>query len=187
MAGSIARGILKLLGWEVIDLPTDSPEKSVIVVAPHTSNYDFILGKLYYTAVGKKGGFLMKKEWFVFPFGPIFRAMGGIPVERSTKGSTVKQLKSFFEKHGERHIAITPEGTRSRAPRWKTGFHRIALEAEVPIEIAVIDYKNKRIGIFETFHPTQDMEKDIHYIFSKYDASQARYPDKFGNSPFEGK
>ena len=77
------------------------------------------------------------------------------------------------------HIAITPEGTRSRSEKWKSGFYHIAVAAGLPIELAVIDYKKKELGIFEVFHPTGDLEQDLSAIRSRYDSSQAKYPEKF--------
>lgn len=140
---------------------------------------DFFIGKLYYMTVGKPSGFLMKKDWFFFPLNLILKAMGGVPVDRSQKGGTTERLVKFIRSHKALHIAITPEGTRSYTERWKTGFYRIALEAGIPIELALIDYKKKLVGIFEVFHPTGNMEADIAYIHSRYSSEQAKYPNKF--------
>lgn len=178
---NLAHRILKTLGWSIIT-PPDNPPKSIICVAPHTSNFDFIYGKLYYHAIKREAGFLMKKSWFVFPLGLIFKSMGGIPIDRSKKGRTVDATAALFEQYEKISIAITPEGTRRARSTWKTGFYRIALAAGVPIQLAVIDYKKKRLGIFETFTPTGDMEADIRYIRSKYNASQARYPRLFAEA-----
>lgn len=182
---AIGKFMLKKLGWKIIT-PPEEPEKSVICVAPHTSNYDFFIGKFYYWAIGRKAGFLMKKEWFFFPLGLILKAMGGVPINRkkskhgeNKKGSTVSELQSYFRKPGPRHIAITPEGTRSATDRWKTGFLRIADGAKVPIQLAVMDYSKKEVGIFEIFKPTGNIEKDLAYVSSKYSAEQAYNPRKF--------
>ncbi|GAD05293.1 acyltransferase, putative [Porphyromonas crevioricanis JCM 15906] len=151
-------------------------------MAPHTSNYDFILGKLYYWAIGRKAGFLMKKEWFFFPLGLVFRSMGGIPINRSKRSSTVEQMRIFFSGEGQRHVAITPEGTRKANDRWKTGFLRIAQGAGVPVQLAVIDYRRKELGIFEIYQPTGDIEADLLYISSRYSAEQARKPEQFASN-----
>lgn len=174
----ISSFLLRLLGWTPM-VPAFDPPKSVICVAPHTSNWDFLLGKLYYWAIDRKAGFLMKKEWFFFPLGPLLKAMGGVPIDRSRSGSTVEQLKNYFQKRARFTIAITPEGTRGYSPRWKTGFYRIALGAGVPILLAKIDYSCKEISIFEEFHPTGNEETDIAYIRSRYKASQACKPQNF--------
>lgn len=180
-----ARRVLRWFGWQIIT-PPEEPMKSVICVAPHTSNYDFFIGKLYYWAVGRRAGFLMKKEWFVFPFGFILRSMGGVPINRTRSNSTVAQLQSFFAQDGQRHIAITPEGTRKANSKWKTGFLRIAIGAQVPVQIGMIDYKKKEVGVVEIYHPTGDLSRDMQHISSHYSAEQARIPENFlPNEPRE--
>lgn len=175
---TIARLILKWVGWKVI-VPPYELDKSVICVAPHTSNYDFFLGKLYYMAIGKRARFLAKDSLFIFPLGIIMRALGGIPVNRKARTHLVDKVAAQFHKHKRFHVAVTPEGTRSAAREWKSGFYRIALAANVPIELAVIDYGEKRLGVFEVFHPTGNQEADIHYIRSKYNSTQALKPKQF--------
>lgn len=165
-------------GWRLIR-PTDNPPKSVICVAPHTSNYDFILGKLYYSAIGRRANFLMKKDWFIFPLGLVMKAMGGIPVDRSQRFSLVDRLAESINARSRVTLAITPEGTRRATDRWKTGFYRIALATGIPIQLAVIDYKKRELGIFETFWPTGNEERDLHYIRSRYSKEQARFPENF--------
>lgn len=167
------------MGWRILPLPSEEPARSIICVAPHTSNTDFFIGKLYYNAVGKPSGFLMKKDWFFFPLGILLRAIGGVPVDRSRKEDTVGKVAHYITEQPEMHIAVTPEGTRGYGERWHTGFYRIALEAGIPIELAVIDYKRREVGIFEVFHPTGDVEGDIAYIRSRYSREQAKYPHQF--------
>ncbi|KGN99666.1 acyltransferase [Porphyromonas macacae] len=178
----LSKWILHRLGWTLLDIEGAHPASSIICVAPHTSNCDFFLGKLYYWAMGRKAGFLMKKEWFFFPLGFVLRAMGGVPINRSRSGSTVSRVQHFFSAKTDRHIAITPEGTRKQTERWHKGFWHIAKGANVPIQLAVIDYKKKELGIFEVFHPTDDPDADLAYIQSKYHAEQARFPEKFAKT-----
>jgi acyltransferase family protein len=121
----------------------------------------------------------MKKDWFFFPFGGILRSMGGIPVDRSHSGSMVDQLAERIKESSKLSIAITPEGTRRATDRWKTGFYRIACAANIPIQLAVIDYKKRELGILETFYPTGNEEADIRYIRSRYHSEQARFPKNF--------
>jgi len=104
--------IFKKCGWKAV-VTVDEPAKSVICVAPHTSNWDFIIGKLYYWSLSRKSSFLMKKSWFFFPLGNFFRNMGGVPIDRSKKTSVTDQMAEEFSKHETFHLAITPEGTRS--------------------------------------------------------------------------
>jgi hypothetical protein len=121
----------------------------------------------------------MKKSWFFFPLGYLLKAIGGIPVNRDKKGDMVTRLADYINSQEEAHVAITPEGTRSYREEWKSGFYRIALAAGIDIELAVIDYKRKEVGIFEVFTPTGDLDKDIAYIRSRFSKEQAKYPEKY--------
>lgn len=159
--------ILKLFRWKPV-YEVIEPPKSVICVAPHTSNWDFIIGKLFAWAVGLNAGFLMKKSWFVFPLGYVFKAMGGVPIDRSKKNSVVQQMIETFEYNEKLHLAITPEGTRRRHENWKLGFYYIALGAKVPIQLAYINFKNKEMGIREVFYPTGNESEDLNHIYDFY-------------------
>jgi len=172
--------ILKTFGWKV-EITAPQPEKCLICVAPHTSNWDFILGKLAYASVGRPAGFLMKESWFFWPLGPIFRSMGGIPVQRSgkKKGSLVEAIVEKFRTSRQLAIAITPEGTRSRTCNWHTGFLQIAIHAGVPCLLGVIDAKTKTIIVRDTFIPTGDIAADMHFIKSYYKHFTGIRPDNF--------
>lgn len=176
----LSRLILKLAGWKVQVTVPNYP-KSIICVAPHTSNWDFIIGKLAIASVNRKAGFLMKKAWFFFPLGYIFRAMGGIPVSRgrANNESSVENLVKLFNKKEELVLAITPEGTRSLTNKWRSGFLNIALLANVPIQIAVIDFKEKTARINNVFYPTGDIEADLRCIKDFYKNAMGKYPEKF--------
>lgn len=177
----LSRFILKICGWKLlVNLP--EPQKSVICVAPHTSNWDFPIGKLSYWALGRQASFLIKKSWFFFPMGYLFDAMGGIPVDRSKRTSVTQQMTDEFDKRERFHLAVTPEGTRSLVENWKMGFYHIALKANVPIQLAYIDYKKKEMGIFELFYPTGDETADLIKIQSFYKNVNAKFPDKFNLS-----
>ncbi len=175
----IGRSILTLLGWKFIPTSEDRPKRSIICIAPHTSNCEFFIGKLYHWATGGRTGFLIKKEWLVFPFSIILKAMGAIPVNRGKKEDKVAQLAEDIQAYDELHIAVAPEGTRKLTEKWHKGFYYIALQAGIPIELALIDYKKKIVGIMETFYPTGDIELDMKYILSKYNPAQAKFPEKF--------
>lgn len=179
MRKKIAQNLLRLWGWKVLPHPGKQPEGSIICVAPHTSNYDFPLGLLYSWVAGYHAGFLMKSDWFFFPLSYLLRALGGIPVNRKERSQTVDRIQELLKRKGQMHIAITPEGTRSRAEKWKSGFYHIAVAAELPIELAVLDYQKHEVGIFEVFHPTDDLEADLAYIRSRFSANQAKYPEQY--------
>ena len=179
MKRSLCRLILKIIGWKAV-LKVHIPDKCVFCVAPHTSNADFVIGKLIYCAVGgKRLSFLIKKEWFKFPLNMIFRRMGGIPVDRGCKNSLTDQLVKWFESREHFQLAITPEGTRKSNPEWKRGFYYIAQGARVPILLTFIDYRTKSAGIEQIFTPTGDEEKDIYEIKSYFKNFTGKNPKGF--------
>lgn len=175
---NISKFLLRIAGWSV-DITVPDYPKCIICVAPHTSNWDFILGKLAYAAVGRKAGFLMKEAWFFFPLGLIFKAIGGIPVPKRKGSSLVDTIVHKFNNSSRMAIAITPEGTRSRTSKWRHGFLYIALQAHVPIVLGAIDYKRKLITIRDEFTPTADIEADMRAIKDYYKPFVGKYPEKF--------
>lgn len=176
---SFSRFILRLLGWKVSVSVPDVP-KCIICVAPHTSNDDFLLCELAIRSVGRRSGFLMKKSWFFWPLGPIFRAMGGVPVDRRPGGPSLTAiLVDKFRTSDRLVIAITPEGTRSRTAGWHTGFLRIAREADVPVMLAVIDFASKHIFMHEQFTPGPDTEADMRRIKQYYAPYSGKHPENF--------
>ena len=120
---SISQWLLyKCMGWTA-DVTEVHPDKFIICLAPHTSNWDFLIGQLYSRSRGMKSNFLMKKEWFFWPLGPIFRSMGGIPVYRSKHTSMTDNLAETAKRLPVFQLCITPEGTRKRNPEWKRHPH----------------------------------------------------------------
>lgn len=172
--------LLRIFGWSVHITVPDYP-KCIICVAPHTSNWDFVLGKLAYASVGRKAGFLMKDTWFVWPLGCFFRSIGGIAVPRRRKKSRslVDFLVEKYKTSDRLVLAITPEGTRSRTTDWHTGFLRIARQADVPVALGVIDFGTKKIMIERTFSPTEDTNADMRAIKDFYKHFTGRHPEKF--------
>lgn len=179
MLKSICHKILfKWLGWhtEVTEL---TPNKCIICVAPHTSNWDFFIGELYYTSIGLTSNFLMKKEWFFWPLGRLLKRIGGIPVERSKHTSLTDQLADEANHSTHFSLAITPEGTRSLTTQWKRGFYFIALKANLPILLYAIDYPNKRIVCTHTLYPSGNVEADMRIIMNYYSQFRGKHPEKF--------
>lgn len=176
---NFARRLLKWMGWGVEVSVPDLP-KAIICVAPHTSNWDFLIGELAIRAVGRKAGFMMKSSWFFFPLGCLFKALGGIPVKRRNKQqSLVDVMVQRFNAEQRLVVAITPEGTRSRTATWHTGFLRIAREANMPIMLAVIDFRMKKAIINDMFIPTGDTEADMRVIKQYYKPFTGRHPENF--------
>ena len=169
---------LKLFGWNY-ELSIEIPDKCVICVAPHTSNWDYIIGMLFYTSIGGRPKVLMKKEWFFFPINYLFKSMGALPVDRKKKTSTTDQMVELFHSESHLQLAVSPEGTRRKNTQWRTGFYYIALKAGVPIILAYIDYSKKEVGVKKTFYPTGDVDNDIEEIKSCYTDVQAKHPRKF--------
>lgn len=174
----LAKWILKIVGWKVSISAPDYP-KCIICVAPHTSNWDFVLGKLAYLSVGRKAGFLMKEAWFFFPLGLFFKAIGGVPVPKKRGSSLVENIINKFNNSEKLCIAITPEGTRSRVSEWRYGFLHIAKGANVPILLGKFDFANKRIYVDDEYHLKGDINVDMRNIKNYYKNASACYPHKF--------
>lgn len=167
-----------MLGWSA-DISVDHPDKYIICLAPHTSNWDFIIGHLYSGANGIKSNFLMKKEWFFWPLGPIFKRVGGIPVWRSKHNSMTENLAQAAKDAKEFHLCITPEGTRSANPDWKKGFYYIALNAQIPILLYGLDYKRKLIECTKSIIPNGDIENQMREIKIYFKDFKGKKPEKF--------
>jgi len=172
--------VLDFFHWTV-DISPRPPEKCVICVAPHTSNWDFILGIFAYYSIGRKANFLMKEAWFFFPLKYLLKAMGGIPVPKVRGTALTDDIIARFNSSSYLNLAVTPEGTRSRTDFWRKGFLYIAQGASVPIMLGIIDYSGKRIIIRDSFTPSGDAASDLEkvkYFYSAY-RNAAKYPDKF--------
>lgn len=150
---------LRLSGWELVGRMPDVP-KFVIIGVPHTSNWDAISASAAMLASGFKYTFLIKKEWFFWPMGPIFRALGGYPVDRSQGKNVVDQLVTLFEAEDKVCVGFPPEGTRSKVGKYKTGYLRAAYAANVPVFICAFDGPNKKVVLDKLFPLTGDMEAD---------------------------
>lgn len=172
------KSMLRLFGWEVICTMPDYP-KCIICVAPHTSNWDFVLGEFAWWSLGRKAGFLMKEAWFFFPMKYLFKALGGIPVARRRGSSLSDVIIHKFETSERMQLAITPEGTRSKVTEWRTGFLHIAYDAHIPVVLGAIDAAHKLVHLEETFTPTGDIDADMRAIKDYYRQFEGIRPDKF--------
>ena len=167
----------RLLGWKT-NVTVPNYDKCIVCAAPHTSNLDLFIGKLYYGAIGRKTSFMMKKSGS-FSFRILFKAVGGIPVDRGRKSSLVEQMAHKFAISKHFHLAITPEGTRKANPNWKKGFYHIALQAQVPIVLVGIDYPTKTISCTKAIMPSGDIEKDMREIKLYYKDFRGKHPENF--------
>ena len=170
--------LYKRWGWTA-EVTEPHPDKFIICLAPHTSNWDFVMGQLYIGARGMKSNFLMKKEWFFWPLGSLFRRLGGIPVYRQKHTSMTDSMADTAKNSSEFHLCITPEGTRSLNADWKKGFYFIALKAELPILLYGLDYERRHIQCTKTIIPNGDLEGQMREIKMYYKDFKGKYPANF--------
>ncbi|MCD6091648.1 MAG: 1-acyl-sn-glycerol-3-phosphate acyltransferase [Bacteroidales bacterium] len=182
MSVFVSRFVLKLFGWKVVK--QNIKEKSyVIVAAPHTSNWDFIIARLGVSWVGIPQKVLMKKEMFFFPLNYILRALGAMPIDRKGSIKMVDYIIQLFKEKDDFVFSISPEGTRSYVEKWKTGFYHIATKANVPLVFGRLDYKKKVLEFSDTFYPTGNFEKDFIKILDHFSDAYGLYPEKFNRKP----
>jgi 1-acyl-sn-glycerol-3-phosphate acyltransferase len=179
----LAGFILKLFGWKVEADDITPIKKAVLVMAPHTSNWDFVIGRLALLSRKVPIKTLIKKEAFRFPLGYVLNALGCIPIDRSNSPRTIKSITKQFEKSDHFIILITPEGTRKLTRHWKKGFYFIAQAVEVPIILGFLCYKKKIAGLGPVIYPTDDYGYDLKKIETFYLDKTARYPKNFNLSP----
>ncbi len=183
----ISKIFLKLLGWKLDGNPPPKEifEKCVIICAPHTSNWDYPIALAVMNQLGIKAKYAFKKELMGFPFGPIFRALGGLSIDRSPRKegeeriSTVEAIADLYTKHDKLSLMIAPEGSRSLRKEWKTGFYYIALQAQVPICLSYLNFEKKVGGFGKIIHPTGDIHADLAEVMGYFKDKTARHPEKF--------
>ena len=176
-------GLLSLFGWRSVFVPPPEP-KGVILVYPHTSNWDFIVGVLYRYGYDLRAQWIAKHSAFRWPLGAVLRRMGGIPIDRRKAQGTIGALVDTYRESDSLWIAITPEGTRSHTDHWKSGFYRIALAANVPCALGCIDYETKTISIDTYVRFSGDSEKDLAMLREYYAGKRGLRPDKEGDIRF---
>ncbi len=172
------RILFRWLGFRT-EVTVPMPRKYVLALAPHTSNWDFVIGILYSSAVGLDCNFLMKKEWFFWPLGIIMHRIGGVPVYRNKNMGSTDILAKKAMDEDEFHLCITPEGTRKANREWKRGFYYIALKANIPILLYGLDYRRRLIKCTKMFIPTGCIEKDMLEIKEYFREFEGRHPEKF--------
>lgn len=170
---------LAVTGWKLAGSVPDIP-KFVLILAPHTSNWDlpFILAVMY--GLGLKINWFGKKELFSWPVGGVFKWLGGIPIDRSSRQKVVQQTAQTIQEREQIVMGIAPEGTRSQVGQWKTGFYYIARAAQVPIVVGYLDYAHKVGGLGPVMHTTGNIEADMKVIREFYGGITAKYPHKVG-------
>lgn len=163
----LGRSVLRLGGWR-IQGPIPDLAKAVLVVAPHSSNWDGFWGMAAKISLGLQVRVLGKAQLFWWPLGPLLRKLGAIPVDRSSPQGTIEQAVAIIRDFDRIWFTLTPEGTRKPVKTWKTGFWKIARQAQVPIVLAYLHYPEKVIGISHVFHTSDDPLRDIAEIREWY-------------------
>ena len=170
---NLARLLLRLSRWQAVGTP---PTKGILVGAPHTSNWDWVLTMLLAWTNDVQIRLLVKKEFFRGPLGPLLRATGGVPIDRRSPGATIRELLADEEEDETFLLGIAAEGTRSKGSHWKSGFYRISQQTGLPITLAFLDAPSRTVGFGPTFPVTGDVSADM-------DRLRAFYADKRGFHP----
>ncbi|WP_294268266.1 1-acyl-sn-glycerol-3-phosphate acyltransferase [Propionivibrio sp.] len=184
MISRLAALILRLIGWRSVFVPPPGP-KSVVLVYPHTSNWDFPLGVLFKARHRMILNWAGKDSLFRWPLKGFFIWLGGVPINRRENTGMIRQLIDIFAQSESFCMCITPEGTRSRSEHWKTGFYRLALATGVPVGLGFIDYGNRRIGVERWISLTGDEETDLALFRTYYADKSGCYPEKAGDIRFK--
>ena len=175
-----AEKILKRFGWKSIPFIISEP-KAIILGAPHTSIWDFIVTYLYCISMGQKAYVLIKDTFFFWPLGPILKSLGGIPLKQGKGANFVLQVINAFKSRDRLYLAIAIEGTRKPVKQWKAGFHTIAKATGVPVYLGIFDWGHKEVGSCEKFEITDDAKADLKRVRQWYKDRGVigKYPEKF--------
>lgn len=182
---AIAKFLLWLSGWKMDTNVPPEAERSVMIAAPHTSNWDFWYMRVSFLVVGIPVKFTIKKAWMKFPLNIIIGPLGGLAINRSPKVpgeeriSYVDAMAKLFDNRDRIAMVVTPEGSRKYAEEWKLGFYYTALKANVPITMGYVDYKRKISGVGPAIHLTGDIEKDLAKVMDFYYGISGKFPEKF--------
>ena len=172
----LGKVVLRIGGWHTAGGPPAS-RNMVIIAAPHTTNWDFILLLAAAYSFGISVNWLGKDSLFRMPLGPLLRYLGGVPVDRTKANNLVDELAAYIEASDGVNLVVPPAGTRHKTDHWKSGFYRIAEAAQIPIVCGYLDYAKKQAGLGDVFIPS-DMHKDMDHLRSFYGPITGRYPDK---------
>lgn len=182
MTSRFARFLLKATGWTLVG-DVVKEKNCVFLEAPHTSMWDFVIGYLYYRAVGGHLRIMIKQEIFFFPVGPLLRSLGGFPIDRKNPQKMILGIVHEMNRPDSKpfHLAICPEGTRKAVKKWKTGYHTIATAAGVPVYVTYVDWGRRRVGIHGKFELTSDARADTDRLQRTYEDLNltGKHPDRY--------
>jgi 1-acyl-sn-glycerol-3-phosphate acyltransferase len=177
---ALARFILyTILGWKVVGSFPKDLKKYVLIAAPHTHWLDFPLGVGIKYAEGLPANFIGKASLFKPPFGFIFKALGGAPVDRSKRNNSVDAIVDIFNSRENFILGMSPEGTRKKVASWKTGFYYIAKGANVPIVMCTLDFGNKQAKISEPYYTSDNMEADFSFFYKYFEGVKGKVPENY--------
>jgi 1-acyl-sn-glycerol-3-phosphate acyltransferase len=168
----------RLMGWKINGTIDKSVEKCVLMVMPHTANFDFFIGLFTRGIMNMEMNFVGKKELFVFPIGYYFRSVGGAALDRSGGKNLVDAIVDIYNSRDVFRLAIAPEGTRKKVTELKTGFYYIALKANVPIIPVAFDYGKKEVRLGKPFMPTGDYQADLIVFSNFFEGVKGKFPKK---------
>ncbi|MBS0393052.1 MAG: 1-acyl-sn-glycerol-3-phosphate acyltransferase [Proteobacteria bacterium] len=181
----LAAVILRRCGWRSIYTPPRAAH-GIIIVYPHTSNWDFIIGLLFKFAVGLRANWAGKDTLFRWPLRRLFVRLGGIPVNRRARSGLVGSLLEEFSRRDWMWLALAPEGTRARTDHWKSGFYRLALAGGLPVALGFIDYGTRTVGIDTYLELSGDVERDFAVLRDYYATKRGRRPEQAGDIRLQG-
>lgn len=186
MIRNISSFILKIAGWKV-DQAVKPENRCILIGAPHTTNWDFPLTLLALSCMDIRFNWVAKHSLFRWPLGPIFRVIGGVPVDRSSGTGFLKAMIRLFKERKHFVLAIAPEGTRAKTKYWKGGFYTLACKAGVPVVLGYVDYPKKTIGLGQKIVMSGDIEQDFAAIQTFYQDKVGKYPEKQGEVRIKAK
>ncbi|QZE13039.1 1-acyl-sn-glycerol-3-phosphate acyltransferase [Halosquirtibacter laminarini] len=167
MRRTFCKFLIRILGWKVVGSKVED-KKCIIVGAPHTSLWDFVICWIGYTSMGPSPNVMIRSEFFKFPLGIIIKPMGALPLNREKGSNSLKQIVRTFQQRETMRLAITPEGTRKKTTKWKGGFHAISRLAKVPVYIGYFDFKRKEMRFDIPFETTSNVEEDLERLKKWY-------------------
>ena len=177
MSSYLSQWILNRLGWKIENHLPDNVQKYIVVVAPHTSSWDFPLGLLVRSVLKRNINFVGKKSLFKPPHGILFRWLGGVPVDRSKSNNFVDAVVDMYNDREAFAICITPEGTRKKAEKLKSGFYYIAKGAQIPIVFCTFDFENKIVTFKKPLLPTGTKEEVFEEMYKHFRGVKGKIPE----------
>ncbi len=173
----ICRFFFWIIGWKISGKYHREIKKKVLIVAPHTSNWDFPIGLLARGILNDKIKYVGKHTLFKPPFGWLMKWLGGIPVNRQKSTNFVRSVVDLYAQRDALTIVLAPEGTRKKVEKFKTGFYFIAQLARIPIIMIKFDYMNKTVHFADPFYPTEDPDTDLNYIQDHFRGVKGKIPE----------